>query len=166
MFSNRANRPKVANFKVYALILMLVPVVLLIKIQPAHAKPATFQDSCFNPQVKLINVSQPQDGVFLTATCRAVNPPGSGLPGVEDRPTEIDLNGIDLSNNALTVPDSPVDKSSTFQNRCGGIKVSGNIVSARCYITALRRFDTLSVTLQGISNIGGMLVYDYAEDGF
>ncbi len=164
MFSNRANRPKVTNFKVYALILMLMPVALLIKTQPVHALPATFQDSCFNAQVKYINVSQPGDGVLLTANCIARNPPGSGLPPVVTLPTELDLNGIDLSNGALTVPVSPVDRPSTFQNRaCSSFRVSGNTLSVRCILPTPT---TLTVTLQDISNIGGRLVYDYAEDGF
>jgi hypothetical protein len=169
MFSNKANRPKVANFKVYVLILMLVPVALLIKIQPAHALPATFQDSCFNPRVKLINVSQPEDGVLLTANCTATNPPGSGLPAVVTLPTELDLNGIDLTNNALTVPVSPVDRASTFQNRCISttFRVAGKMLFASCFVNAPgSSIRTLRVTLQGISNIGGRLVYDYAEDGF
>jgi hypothetical protein len=168
MFSNKANRPKVTNFKVYALILMLMPVAFLIKTQPVQAAPATFAETCTNAQVKLINASQRQDGVVLSADCDAYNPPGSGLPGVVTRPTQLDLNGIDLSDNDLTVPNDPVDKPSTFQNQCNRntFTLSGNILLARCYVTVLGRFVTLSVTLQGISNVDGKLVYDYAEDGF
>jgi hypothetical protein len=159
MFSNKVNRPKVANFKVYALILMLMPVALLIKIQPVHAIPSTFGRTCINIQVKLINVSQPEDGVELTADCE--RGPKSFIP------TQMELTGIGVTPDGfLTIPASPVDTASSFQLKCIDYKVIKLSPGSRTQLQAMCRRGSSPVAdflvqapLPDIANYFGNLVY-------
>jgi CVNH domain len=156
----KTNRPRVANFKVYALILMLVPVAssLIGKVPAAHAQgfpDATFGQTCSSARVEAINVSQPEDGVMLTATC----PDSTGNPKV----SQIDLIEIVNNNGKLEYENGILllsqDTDSSFLTSCFSPIVTGSRLFAFCKDGSGVPTGA-DLQLQGITNINGELKYN------
>ncbi|GAA6614237.1 CVNH domain-containing protein [Scytonema sp. NUACC26] len=90
-------------------------------------------------------------GDTLSATCRRVD-------GSYTR-TAIKVRGIENVNGNLSYISNP-NASSTYQNSCTRIYVSGDTLSATC-----RRvngsYNRTAIEIPGISNINGVLSYSY-----
>ena len=101
---------------------------------------SSYQNSCRNIQVS---------GASLAALCSRKND-GSNV-------TSISIRGIENQNGRLTYS-SNSNYSSSYQNSCQNIKVSGATLSARCRRTN-GGYKRTSISIRGIENQNGKLTY-------
>jgi hypothetical protein len=120
--------------------LVVVPnLYFIFSANRAQAEASSYQNSCNG-----ISIS----GNLLSANCRDRNG--------QFRQSSLRLKGIENINGALTVTSS--DRVSNFQLSCNSIFIRRNVLSATCK-KMNGNLEQTSITLNGIENINGALMY-------